>query len=73
MSIFTILHGMLGAAEQRGIKYRFNSANPIYVEPAMIRKDKDRSTAVNNQEYAEVAYSTKSAKVITNLTYLSQV
>ena len=72
MSIFNILHGMLGAAKQRGIKYRFNSANPTYAEPAMIRKDKDRSTAVNNQ-YAEVAYSTKSAKVITNSTYLSQV
>ena len=39
----------------------------------MIRKDKDISTAVNNQEYAEVAYSTKSAKVVTNSTCLSQV
>ena len=39
----------------------------------MICMDKDKSTAVNNQEYAEVAYSTKSAKVVANSTCLSQV
>ena len=69
MSIFDILYGMLGAAEQRH-KVQIELSQPTYADPAMIRTDKDISTAVNNQEYAEVAYSTKSAKVVKNSTLL---
>ena len=58
--LYTI--GMQGAAEQGGMKPQIQTSQPMYAETAMIHKDKEISSALNNPEYAEVAHSTKSAK-----------
>ena len=62
--MYDILHtiGMQGAAEQGVMKPQIQPNQPTYSETAMVCKAKERNSAVNNPEYAEVAHSTKSAE-----------
>ena len=62
--MYGILHTicMQGAAEQGGMKPQIQPSQPTYAETAMIHKDKEISSALNNPEYAEVAHTTKSTK-----------